>query len=89
MNQQQDEEEWIDTMTASKRFRVSTPTLYDLAYAEPPIVTTREVKWGRMRTKLEWKVSDLQKWDESRTSHWKEKSRQRSETPGQAGLVVA
>jgi hypothetical protein len=83
----EDKEEWIDTMTASKRFRVTTPTLYELAYSKR--VETRTRPMGRLREKLEFKVSDLKAWDDSRDSHWKEKSKERSETPGQAGRVPA
>lgn len=89
MNQESEEEEWIDTMAAAKRFKVSAPTLYDLAYAEPARVETRVITKGRMRPKLEFKVADLKRWDEGRTSHWKEKSKQRSETQGQAGFAPA
>lgn len=80
-------EEWIGTMEAARRFKVTTPILYEIAYSKR--VTTRRRPMGPFREKLEFKVSELKAWDDNRKSHWKEKSKNRSETQGQAGSFHA
>lgn len=88
MNQEPADEEWIDTMTACKRFRVSPATLYRLAYDEPIQVETRVIMKGKLRPKLLYRLSDLVLWNANR-SPGRRYSEQPTETPGQAGLVVA
>ena len=81
MNQNPEEEEWIDTMTASKRFNVSPAWLYKLAFEEPQQLTHRIVTKGRLRSKIEYSVSDLKRWDAKRDSRFK-KTSQPTEQPG-------
>lgn len=88
MNQEPEEEEWIDTMTASKRFSVSPAWLYKLAFDEPIQVDHRIVTKGRLRSKIEYSVADLKRWDAKRDSRFK-KSAQPTEQPGRTSPAYA
>lgn len=74
-------EEWIDSKTASQRFKVSIPRLLELAYMDNSPLEVEYEKFGKIRQRLLFSVSSLRRWNATRIDRFRYEERE-TERPG-------